>query len=189
MTDDVRYSDWIVSVQRIPHFRRVNNTNLIETVSFRQCCCWPSSRHRSCQLWTFGTTFCHPDNSSAASTISQCATDFFKNWVPQIDVDSQQLSLLCGRLSFLTHFGFRRLVCAIKFFGKVCFSVRSGCECFSRCHELLPHRPCRAISALTAWRGWRLLLVSPSATNRKSSSLCIGTSLAIALRDVCCHWE
>ena len=58
-------------------------------------------------------------------------------WVPQIGVGSQQLSLLRGQWCFLIHFGFRRLVCAIRFFGKVRFSVRGGYSGFPRCHELL----------------------------------------------------
>lgn len=49
----------------------------------------------------------------------------------------QQLSLLGRRWSFLIHFSFRRLVCAIKFFSQVWFSVRDGNEVLPRRHELL----------------------------------------------------
>ena len=35
MTCDVRYSDWVFSIQRIPNFHRVDATNLIEAVTFR----------------------------------------------------------------------------------------------------------------------------------------------------------
>ena len=58
MTDDVRYSDWVLSIQWTPNFHRVDATNLIETVTFRHGCCRPSSRHRSCfTLWTYEKTF------------------------------------------------------------------------------------------------------------------------------------
>ena len=95
MTDVVRYSDWVFSIQRIPNFHRVDAANLIEAVTFRQSCCWPSSRHLSCfELWTFEITF-HPSyGSPSASTISQSTTKFSNWWVPEVDVGSQQLSLL-----------------------------------------------------------------------------------------------
>ena len=95
MTDDVQYSDWVFGVQRIPNFHRVDATNLIEAVTFRQSCCRPSSRHRSCfALWTFEITFHPSDDSPSAATISQGTTEFSNCWVPQSDVGSQQLSLL-----------------------------------------------------------------------------------------------
>ena len=152
MTYDVRYSDWVFSIQRIPNLHRVDATNLIETTTFRQSCCRPSSRHRSCfALWTFEITFCPSDNSPSAATISQGTTEVSNRWVPQIDVGSQQLSLLCGRWSLLIHFSFRSLVCAINFFSQVGFSVCSGHEIHQRCHELFVR--CVAQSAQTAWRG------------------------------------
>ena len=161
MTDDVRYSNWIFSIQRIPNFHRVDATNLIEVVTFRQSCCLPSSRHRSCfALWTKKKITFHPsDDSSSAATISQGTTKFSVWWVPQIDVGSQQLSLLYGRWSFLIHFSFCSLVCAIKFFSQVWFSVCGGHEIFTVVSRAL-HQLCRAISVQTAWRGWELLLVS-----------------------------
>ena len=117
MTDDVRYSDGVFSIQRILNFYRVDATNLIETVT---------SRHRSCfALWTLEITFQPSDNTPSAATISQGTTEFSNCWVPQIDVGSQQLSLLCGRWGFLVHFS------------QVRFSVRGGHEIFQRCHELL----------------------------------------------------
>ena len=136
MTCDIRIG--VFSIQWIPNFHHVDATNLIETVTFRQKCCRSSSRHRSCfVLWTFEIAFCPSDNSPSAATISQGTTEFSNCWVPQIDVGSQQLSLLCGRWGFLIHFSFRRLVCAIKFFSQIWFSVRGGYEGFQRCHELL----------------------------------------------------
>ena len=144
VTDDVRYSDWVFSIQRIPNFHRVDATNLIEAVTFRQSCCWPSTRHRSSfALWTFEITFYPSDNSPSASTISQRTTKFSNCWVSLIDVSSQKLSLLCGRWRFPIHFGFRRLVCAIKFFSQIWFSAVSRAL----------HQLCRAISVQTAWRG------------------------------------
>ena len=137
MADDVRYSDWVFSIQRIPNFHRVDATNLIETVTFQQSCCRPSSQHRSCfALWTFEIAFYPSDNTPSAAAISQCTAEFSNCWVTQIDVGSQQLSLLCGRWGFIIHFSFRRLVCAIKFFSQVQFSVCGGHEIFQRCHEL-----------------------------------------------------
>ena len=69
VTDDVRYSDWVFSIQRIPNFHRVDATNLIKAVTFRQSCCRPSPRHRSCfALWTLETNFYPSDNSPSAST-------------------------------------------------------------------------------------------------------------------------
>ena len=136
VADDVSYSDCVFSIQRIRQFHRVHTANLIETVTFRQSCRRQSSRHRSCHLLSaFELTL--PENSSTASTVPQCATKFSNCWVPQIDVGSQPMTLLCGRWGFLIHFGLRYLVCAIKFFGKIRFSVRGGCECFHWCHELL----------------------------------------------------
>ena len=76
MTDDVRYSDRVFSIQQIPNFHRVDATNLIETVTFRQSCCRPGSRHRSCfALWTFEITFYPSDDSPSAATISQGTTN------------------------------------------------------------------------------------------------------------------
>ena len=128
MTDDVWYFDWVFLIQRIPKFHRVGAANLIETVTFRQSCC---------RLSTFERTLYPSDKSPSAATISQGTTEFSNCWVSQVDVGSQQLSLLCGRWGFLIHFSFRRLVCAIKFFNQIWFSVRSGNEGFQRCHELL----------------------------------------------------
>ena len=34
MTDDVRYSNWVFSIQWIPNFHRVDATNLVETAEF-----------------------------------------------------------------------------------------------------------------------------------------------------------
>ena len=83
MTDDVRYSDWVFSIQRIPNFHGVDATNLIETVTFRQRCCRPSSRHRSCfALRTFGMAFYPSDNTLSAAAISQGTTEFSNYWVP-----------------------------------------------------------------------------------------------------------
>ena len=97
----------VFSIQRIPNFHRVDATNLIEAVTFRQSCCRPSSRHRSCfALWTFEITFCPSDNSPSATTISQGTTEVSNFCVPQIDVGSQQSSLLCGQWGFLIHFSF-----------------------------------------------------------------------------------
>ena len=138
MTYDVQYSDWIFSIQRIPNFHRVDATNLTEAVIFRQSCCRPSSRHRSCfTLWTFEKAFYPSDNTPSAATISQGTTKFSNWWVPEVDVGSQQLSLQCGRWGFLIHFSFCSLVCAIKFFSQVRFSKCGGHEIFQRCHEFL----------------------------------------------------
>ena len=83
MTDDVRNSDWVFSIQQIPNFHRVDATNLIETVTFRQGCCRPSSRHRSCfALWTFEIAFYPSDNTPTAATMSQSTTEFSNCWVP-----------------------------------------------------------------------------------------------------------
>ena len=98
MTDDVRHSDWVFSIQRIPNFHCVDATNLFETVTFRQGCCRPSSRHRPCfALRAFEVAFYPSDNFPSAAAISQGTTEFSNCWVPQIDVGTQQLSLLCGR--------------------------------------------------------------------------------------------
>ena len=71
MTCDIRMG--FFSVKWILHLHRVDATNLIETAAFRQGCRRPSSWHRSSStLWTFAMAFCPPDNSSAASTTSQC---------------------------------------------------------------------------------------------------------------------
>ena len=136
MTCDIR--NWIFSIQRIPNFHCIDATNLVESATFRQGCCRPSSRHRSCfALWTFEITVYPSGNFPSTVTISQGTAEFSNCWMPQIDVGSQQLSLLCGRWNFLIHFGFHRLVCAIKFFSQIWFSVRGGYEGFPRCHELL----------------------------------------------------
>ena len=95
MAIDVRYSDWVFSIQRIPNFHSVDATNLIEAVTFRQSCCRPSSWHRSCfALRTFEIAFYPTDNTPSAAAISQGTTKFSNCWLPQIDVGSQQLSLL-----------------------------------------------------------------------------------------------
>ena len=58
VTDDVRYSDRIFSVQQIPHFHRVNARYLFEALAIRQSSCRLSSRHRSrLTIWTFEITF------------------------------------------------------------------------------------------------------------------------------------
>ena len=104
VADDVRCSDWIFSVQRIPDFHAAS---LVETVT----------RHRSCvALCTLEMTLCPPDNCSTASAISKCTTELSNRRVTTVDVCSQQLSLLRREMEFLIHFCFRRLVCAIKFF-------------------------------------------------------------------------
>ena len=129
MTRDIR-----IGFFRSNGFRNssVNAANLIETATFRQSCCEPSSRHRSCfALWTFEIAFYPSDNSPSAATISQGTTQFSNWWVPEVDVGSQQLSLLCGRWGFLIHFSFGSLVCAIRFFSQVRFSVCGGATKFS----------------------------------------------------------
>ena len=69
----------------------------IVSMPFRQSCCGPSSRHRSCfALSAFEIAFYPFDNTPSAAAISQGTTEFSNCWVPQIDVGSQQLSLLCG---------------------------------------------------------------------------------------------
>ena len=164
MTHGVRHSDRFFSIHRIPNFHRVDATNLIEAVTFRQSCCRPSSPHRSCfALWTFKITFHPSDDSPSAWTISQGTTEFSNWWVHEVDVGSHQLSLLCGRWGFLIHFSFCSLVCAIKFF-IIFMRWPQNFPAVSR----VPHQLCRAISVQTVCRGWRLHLVSQFSANGKA---------------------
>ena len=145
-------------LQQIRQFHRVDTANLIETVTFRSASCRrPSSRHRSClALWTFEMAFC-------PSTIPQCATELSNCWVPQIDVGSQQMTLLCGRWGFLILFGFRHLVGAINLFCKsssLCAAAPDASIGAVISTSAVSRDLCKKFS-----HGWRPLLRSPPPAN------------------------
>ena len=132
-------------------------------------------------LWTFGITFCPPDTSWAASIVSQCATEFS-------NCNTKQLPLLRRRWGFLIHLGFRRLVCAIKFFCTVWFSVHCSCGCFHRSHELVIRRVARSLRKLHCAAGgfsmYHCLQQMPKLFPVQQSLF--GNRL---LLDMCCHCE
>ena len=114
--------------------------------------------------------------------------NFSNCWVPQIDVGSQQLSLLRGRCGFLVHFGFCSLIGAIKFFGKsgslcaAATNVSSGATSSSsavsrnlcpNCLARLDASPCVIVS--NKWK-------SPSLRNGPG----FGHSFFLS---ACCHGE